>query len=487
MKTSMRLNLVMLTCLFFVTFLLSGCNAGSTDKVSETGDIVTLSSLAVTSEGQDIAPGATLQLGAEGTYSDNTTKDLTSSVVWESSDTDVVTINNNGLATAMAEGTATVTATSDDISGSTQLSVTVTDTPPLTPGGFSASAGDGQISLSWDIVAEATSYNIYWSGSPGVTKTTGTKISNITSPYIHPGRTNGAPYYYVVTAANSYGESDESGQISATPSHTTPPSPPATTAIIIDHTSTKLADIPVASINQAKTSLHIAYGHTSHGSQLVDGMTGLFNWKGSLYAFNDGGTGGALDLRDTPFSGASDLGNPDRTSWASATRTYLNANHDINVVIWSWCGQVSSATQADINTYLSLMAGLETDYPGVKFVYMTGHLDGSGLTENLHLRNEQIRNYCSDNNKILYDFEDIESYNPDGTYFGDKIPNDACDYDSNSDGMQETNWAVEWQNTHTLGVDWFDCSAAHSQPLNGNLKAYAAWWLWARLAGWGGN
>jgi hypothetical protein len=28
--------------------------------------------------------------------------------------------------------------------------------------------------------------------------------------------------------------------------------------------------------------------------------------------------------------------------------------------------------------------------------------------------------------------------------------------------------------------------AAHSQPLNGNLKAYSAWWLWARLAGWPG-
>jgi hypothetical protein len=391
METFMRLNLVMLTCLFFLIFLLSGCNTGSADKVSETGEIVTLDSLSVTPEGQDIASGETLQFGAEGTYSDDTTKDLTSSVVWESSDTDVVTINNKGLVTAVAEGTATITATSDDISGSAQLTVTVTaDTPPAT-------------------------------------------------------------------------------------------------SIIIDHTSTKLADIPIESINQAKTSLHIAYGHTSHGSQLVTGMSGLYSWKGSLYAFNNGGTGGALDLRDTPFSGASDLGNPDRTSWASATRTYLNANPDINVVIWSWCGQVSSATQADINTYLSLMAGLETDYPGVKFVYMTGHLDGSSLTGNLHLRNEQIRNYCRDNNKILYDFEDIESYNPDGTYFGDKIPNDACDYDSNSYGTQDANWAVQWQDAHTNGVDWFDCSAAHSQPLNGNLKAYAAWWLWAILAGWSGN
>ena len=59
----------------------------------------------------------------------------------------------------------------------------------------------------------------------------------------------------------------------------------------------------------------------------------------------------------------------------------------------SWCGQVSSATEENINTYLSLMNGLENDYPEVTFVYMTGHVDGSGLTGNLHIRNEQIRSY----------------------------------------------------------------------------------------------
>jgi hypothetical protein len=34
------------------------------------------------------------------------------------------------------------------------------------------------------------------------------------------------------------------------------------------------------------------------------------------------------------------------------------------------------------------------------------------------------------------------------------------------------------------GVDWYNCDSAHSQPLNANRKAYAAWWLWCRLAGW---
>jgi hypothetical protein len=182
-----------------------------------------------------------------------------------------------------------------------------------------------------------------------------------------------------------------------------------------------------------------------------------------------------------------DLGNPDRTTWAARTRTYLAANPDVNVVMWSWCGQVTTATEADIDAYLNLMEELERDFPGVSFVYMTGHLDGTGLTGNLHKRNEQIRKYCRDNNKILYDFADIECYNPDGTYFGDKSPDDGCNYDTNGDGSRDGNWAISWQNSHTKGADWFDCTAAHTQPVNANMKAYAAWWLWARLSGWNGK
>ena len=235
----------------------------------------------------------------------------------------------------------------------------------------------------------------------------------------------------------------------------------------------------------AKQNLEIAYSHTSHGSQLTDGMTGLVTYKGSAYSWNSGGSDGTLNLHDYAMEG--DLGAPDRTSWAARTRTFLEINTTINVIIWSWCGQVSTATEADIKTYLDLMSALESDFKNVKFVYMTGHLDGTGLTGNLHLRNEQIRAYCKENKKILFDFADIECYNPDGTYFGAKRPNDACDYDSDGNGSLDSNWATEWQNSHTIGVDWYDCSSAHSQPLNANQKAYAAWWLWARLAGWDGK
>jgi hypothetical protein len=256
-------------------------------------------------------------------------------------------------------------------------------------------------------------------------------------------------------------------------------------SFIIDHSCTDLDVISESAITQAKDSLIIAYGHTSHGSQLTTGMAGLVGFKGDLYSLTGNGTNNPLELHDRPFSGASDLGNPDRTAWATATRNYLEQHPEVNVIIWSWCGQVSSADSNDIETYITLMAGLEADYRQIQFVYMTGHLDGTGVEGNLHRRNEQIRAFCRANDKILYDFADIESFDPDSNGYLDKGANDNCDYDSDGNGSRDKNWAIDWQDAHP--GEWYACSSAHSQPLNANRKTYAAWWLWARLAGWEGQ
>jgi hypothetical protein len=109
-----------------------------------------------------------------------------------------------------------------------------------------------------------------------------------------------------------------------------------------------------------------------------------------------------------------------------------------------------------------------------------------------------IRNYCKTNNKILYDFADIESYNPDDINFLNRYGTDNCTYDGNSNGyidnedINRYNWAIEWQNSHyeatyPNGGEWYSCSCAHSQSLNGNMKAYAAWYLFAKVAGWNAN
>ena len=72
------------------------------------------------------------------------------------------------------------------------------------------------VTLAWDDVPNVTSYNIYWRDEPGVTKKNGTKIANVKNPHKITGLKKGKTYYFVVTAVNVSGESQESEEFSFT-------------------------------------------------------------------------------------------------------------------------------------------------------------------------------------------------------------------------------------------------------------------------------
>jgi hypothetical protein len=248
-------------------------------------------------------------------------------------------------------------------------------------------------------------------------------------------------------------------------------------SIVADHTCTDIDQIPEHWIDVAKANFGISYGHTSHGSQIISGMKALEE-KDAFYSFSSYPSKRHLTIFDREPRG--DLGNPDRKTWYFRTKELLDHGWgDTNIIIWSWCGQVSSATQRDIETYLELMDELEKAYPEVVFIYMTGHLDGTGARGNLNVRNNQIRDFCRRNNKVLYDFADIESFDPDGRYFLNLNANDGCEYIEN--GL-EKNWAAAWCESNPGKCTPYSC--AHSMSLNCDMKARAFWWLMARLAGW---
>lgn len=251
--------------------------------------------------------------------------------------------------------------------------------------------------------------------------------------------------------------------------------------LVANYLHTDINRIPVHWIEVAKRKLRVWYGHTSHGSQITSGMSAM---NSPPFNFNHSGSGGALSYREA----SGDLGHRGNLMWKEKTKAQLDRpDNTRNVVMWSWCGGCSDNTEDGINKYIAAMDQLEHDYPDVIFVYMTGHLDGTRVQGNLNRRNNQIREYCKSNQKVLFDFAAIESIDPDGISFLELGANDGCFYDSDGDGRKDSNWADEWLAAHPDNNIALPNRAAHTRPLNAALKGRAFWYLLARLAGWDGH
>jgi hypothetical protein len=87
---------------------------------------------------------------------------------------------------------------------------------PLVPGALTATAGNGSVSLRWNVVVSATGYTI----KRAVTRAgpyTSVSIKQASNGFVDKDIANGTTYFYSVSASNSAGESADSAQVQATP------------------------------------------------------------------------------------------------------------------------------------------------------------------------------------------------------------------------------------------------------------------------------
>ena len=168
-SASMKSNEFFILMLMLVA-LVAGCGGGGGNTAPKT-----LVSISITPANPSVALGSSRQFTATGTFSDNTTQDLTSSVTWGSSAASVATISNaagtNGRATAVAVGTTAITATSGGISASTTLTVVPATLVSIavTPANPSIAPGSSQQFIATGTLSDNTTQDlttsVTWSSS----------------------------------------------------------------------------------------------------------------------------------------------------------------------------------------------------------------------------------------------------------------------------------------------------------------------------------
>ena len=225
-----------------------------------------LVSIAIAPQNPTIALGANLQFTATGTYSDGSTQDLTTVVTWSSSAATIAIIGNSvgsyGLATSSGQGTATISATSGSVVGSTSLTVSSAGLVSIavTPVNPTISAGGTQQFAATGTYADSSSQNItnfvtWASDAQSVATISNSAGSNGLASGIAPGTAN-------ISAT--------SGSIVSTPTMLTViASGPTLTSITVTPAS---VSIPLGSMEQ-----FTATGNYSDGT--TQNLTATVTWS----------------------------------------------------------------------------------------------------------------------------------------------------------------------------------------------------------------
>jgi trimeric autotransporter adhesin len=228
------------------TSAVTATSGSVTASASVTVTSATVVSLAVAPLNSTMPIGASKQFTATGTFSDNSTQDLTQVVLWKSSSSTVASISATGLVTSFMAGTTTIQASSGSMFASTTLtvsnvdlaSITITPDNPTIDTGTSikltatGTYSDGSIavlsSLSWksskpqianvrgsgiihgkkvgQVTISATAFGV--AGTTTVTVGSGTLVSVVITP-ANPSVNAGATEQFAATGTFSNGTTQD--------------------------------------------------------------------------------------------------------------------------------------------------------------------------------------------------------------------------------------------------------------------------------------
>jgi len=186
---------------------------------------------------------------------------------------------------------------------------------PAAPTGLTASAGNGQVSLSWTASSGATSYNVYRGTAAGAENATPIVTGLTGTGYTDSGLTNGTTYYYKVAAVNLAGTSAQSAEASAKPVVAVPAAPTGLTA------NAGNAQVSLSwTASSGATSYSVYRGTSAGGESATAIVTGL---TGTSYT-NTGLTNGTAYYYKVAAVNAS--GTSAQSNEASATPNSVSSN-----------------------------------------------------------------------------------------------------------------------------------------------------------------
>jgi len=174
-----------------------------------------LQSIAVSTTNSPVLSLSSATFKATGSYSDGSTADITAQAAWSSSNTGVATIASGGAAKTLSQGTTTITASLDGISGTSSLKVTGGKLSGITLSAANITMVNGNMTLVKDIAVRMTATGTFDNGSSrditgAVEWSTGSStIATVTTP-------GGNLAWLTPLASNSTTVSAKSGTLTAT-------------------------------------------------------------------------------------------------------------------------------------------------------------------------------------------------------------------------------------------------------------------------------